>query len=115
MATNSPGYGITIRVEGAPSINPVAAITTIISGEGATITALDVVESLHDKVVVDVTCDTMNSVHAERISSALVKNSSLKVRKVSDRTFLLHLGGKIEVQSKVPLKTRDDLSRAYTP
>ena len=115
MATNSPGYGITIRVEGAPSINPVAAITTIISGEGATITALDVVESLHDKVVVDVTCDTMNSEHAERISSALVKNSSLKVRKVSDRTFLLHLGGKIEVQSKVPLKTRDDLSRAYTP
>jgi malate dehydrogenase (oxaloacetate-decarboxylating) len=39
----------------------------------------------------------------------------LKVRKVSDRTFLLHLGGKLEVQSKVPLKTRDDLSRAYTP
>ena len=39
----------------------------------------------------------------------------LTVRKVSDRTFLLHLGGKIEIQSKVPLKTRDDLSRAYTP
>lgn len=115
MATNSPGYGITIRVDGAPSINPVAAITTIVSSEGATITALDVVESLHDKVVIDVTCDTMNSEHAERISSALEKHSSLKVRKVSDRTFLLHLGGKLEVQSKVPLKTRDDLSRAYTP
>ena len=115
MVTNSPGYGITIRVEGSPLINPVAAITTIVSSEGATITALDVVESVHEKVVVDVTCDTMNSEHAERIAAAIEKNPALKVRKVSDRTFLLHLGGKLEVQSKVPLKTRDDLSRAYTP
>ena len=115
MATNSPGYGITIRVEGEPSSNPVAEITTIVTNQGAAITALDVVESLHDKVVVDVTCDTMNSEHAERISAAIEKYSALKVRKVSDRTFLLHLGGKLEVQSKVPLKTRDDLSRAYTP
>ena len=65
MATNSPGYGITIRVEGSPSINPVAAITTIVSGEGATITALDVVESVSAKVFVDVKCDTMNAEHAE--------------------------------------------------
>jgi len=115
MATNSPGYGITIRVEGDPSRNPVAEVTTIVSHEGATITALDVVESIHESVVVDVTCDTMNSEHAERISAALERNQYLKVRKVSDRTFLLHLGGKLEVQSKVPLKTRDDLSRAYTP
>lgn len=115
MASNSPGYGITIRVEGKPSFNPVAAITEIVTREGASITALDVVDSLHDRVVIDVTCDTMNSDHAERISMALGNNPILKVRKVSDRTFLLHLGGKLEVQSKVPLKTRDDLSRAYTP
>jgi malate dehydrogenase (oxaloacetate-decarboxylating) len=115
MASNSPGYGITIRVEGEPSFNPVAEITSIVSREGAAITALDVVESLHDNVVIDVTCDTMNSDHAEKISTALEKSPILKVRKVSDRTFLLHLGGKLEVQSKVPLKTRDDLSRAYTP
>ena len=115
MASNSPGYGITIRVEGEPSFNPVAEITEIVTREGASITALDVVESLHDRVVIDVTCDTMNSEHAEKISTALGNNPILKVRKVSDRTFLLHLGGKLEVQSKVPLKTRDDLSRAYTP
>ena len=115
MATNSPGYGITIRVEGQPSNNPVAEITTIVTNQDASITAIDVVESLHDCVVVDVTCDTMNSKHAERISAAIEENPGLKVRKVSDRTFLLHLGGKLEVQSKVPLKTRDDLSRAYTP
>jgi malate dehydrogenase (oxaloacetate-decarboxylating) len=115
MASTSPGYGITIRVEGSPNTNPVALATTVITGAGATITALDVVESLLDKVVIDITCDTIDSQHADEITAAISLNPELTVRKVSDRTFLLHLGGKIEIASKVPLKTRDDLSRAYTP
>jgi malate dehydrogenase (oxaloacetate-decarboxylating) len=115
MASTSPGYGITIRVEGSPDSNPVALATTVITGAGATITALDVVESLLEKVVIDITCDTIDAEHAEQITAAISLNSDLTVRKVSDRTFLLHLGGKIEIASKVPLKTRDDLSRAYTP
>ncbi len=115
MASTSPGYGITIRVEGSPNLQPVALITAAITGAGATITALDVVESLLEKVVIDVTCDTIDADHAREITSALTAHSGLTVRKVSDRTFLLHLGGKLEVQPKVPLKTRDDLSRAYTP
>ncbi|MEN9622437.1 MAG: hypothetical protein RLZZ307_169, partial [Actinomycetota bacterium] len=115
MASTSPGYGITIRVEGSPDLQPVALITTTITNAGATITALDVVESLLEKVVIDVTCDTIDADHAQEIHDALSAHDGLTVRKVSDRTFLLHLGGKIEVTSKVPLKTRDDLSRAYTP
>jgi len=115
MASTSPGYGITIRVEGHPSSQPVALATAVITGAGATITALDVVESLLDKVVIDITCDTIDASHADEITKAIDKKPELTVRKVSDRTFLLHLGGKIEIQSKVPLKTRDDLSRAYTP
>lgn len=115
MASTSPGYGITIRVEGSPESNPVALATTVITGAGATITALDVVESHLERVVIDITCDTIDANHADEITAAISKNTSLTVRKVSDRTFLLHLGGKIEIQSKVPLKTRDDLSRAYTP
>jgi malate dehydrogenase (oxaloacetate-decarboxylating) len=79
------------------------------------ITALDVAESQLDNVVIDVTCDAVDQGHAEKITAALTASPILSVRKVSDRTFLLHLGGKLEVQSKVPLKTRDDLSRAYTP
>jgi malate dehydrogenase (oxaloacetate-decarboxylating) len=66
-------------------------------------------------VVIDVTCDAIDANHAELVTAEISKNPNLNVRKVSDRTFLLHLGGKIEVTSKVPLKTRDDLSRAYTP
>jgi malate dehydrogenase (oxaloacetate-decarboxylating) len=115
MASTSPGYGITIRVEGSPDLQPVAQITSALSVAGATITALDVVESLLDRVVIDVTCDTVNADHADEITASLNKIDGLVVRKVSDRTFLLHLGGKIEIASKVPLKTRDDLSRAYTP
>ena len=115
MASTSPGYGITIRVEGSPELQPVALITSTITNAGATITALDVVESLLEKVVIDVTCDTIDADHAQEIHDALSAHNGLTVRKVSDRTFLLHLGGKIEVTSKVPLKTRDDLSRAYTP
>ena len=115
MASTSPGYGITIRVEGSPDLQPVAQITSALATAGATITALDVVESLLDRVVIDVTCDTVNADHADEITESLNKIAGLEVRKVSDRTFLLHLGGKIEIASKVPLKTRDDLSRAYTP
>jgi malate dehydrogenase (oxaloacetate-decarboxylating) len=115
MASTSPGYGITIRVEGSPALQPVALSTAAITEAGATITALDVVESLLEKVVIDITCDTIDADHADQITAAIRAHKGLIVRKVSDRTFLLHLGGKLEVQSKVPLKTRDDLSRAYTP
>jgi malate dehydrogenase (oxaloacetate-decarboxylating) len=115
MASTSPGYGITIRVEGAPELQPVALVTATITSAGAAITALDVVESHLDRVVVDITCDTIDKEHALEINAAIAAHSGLTVRKVSDRTFLLHLGGKLEINSKVPLKTRDDLSRAYTP
>lgn len=115
MASTSPGYAITIRVDGPPSAQPVAEITAAITAAGASITALDVVESFIDHVTIDVSCDALDSEHAQRITAAISENPELTVRKVSDRTFLLHLGGKIEVTSKVPLKTRDDLSRAYTP
>ena len=115
MASTSPGYGITIRVEGAPELQPVALVTATVTSAGATITALDVVESHLDRVVVDITCDTIDKDHAQEINNALAAHDGLTVRKVSDRTFLLHLGGKLEIASKVPLKTRDDLSRAYTP
>ena len=115
MASTSPGYGITIRVDAPASAQPVSEITQAILAAGASITALDVVESVLDRVVIDVTCDAIDAEHAEAITAALSENKNLNVRKVSDRTFLLHLGGKIEIASKVPLKTRDDLSRAYTP
>lgn len=116
MSDTSPGYGITIRVEATTASSPTSLIPAAIVAAGGTLTALDVVESHHDRVVVDVTCDTRDSNHADEIAAAISAASpNFNVKKVSDRTFLMHLGGKLEVASKVPLKTRDDLSRAYTP
>ncbi len=82
---------------------------------GAIVTALDVVDSDNDSVIVDLTCDTADGNHADRVTDVVRALDGVEVRKVSDRTFLLHLGGKIEVNSKVSLRTRDELSRAYTP
>jgi malate dehydrogenase (oxaloacetate-decarboxylating) len=115
MAGTSPGYSITVRVEAPQTFGATAELASAVSKAGGSLTALDVVESSSDGIVVDVSCDAIDAEHADRISSSFAALAGVKVHKVSDRTFLLHLGGKIEVVSKVPLKHRDDLSRAYTP
>jgi malate dehydrogenase (oxaloacetate-decarboxylating) len=63
----------------------------------------------------DVTVLANDAVHLEEIAGAMRAVEGVEVEHVSDRTFLAHLGGKIEIQGKIPLKTRDDLSMAYTP
>jgi len=73
------------------------------------------VESSAALIVVDVTCNAVDGTHADQVTASISALPGVRVRKVSDRTFLLHLGGKLEVVPKVPLKHRDDLSRAYTP
>ena len=78
-------------------------------------TALDVSPRRHDRLRVDVTCAARDTEHADAIVAALRAVDGVTVQQVSDRTFLLHLGGKIEMRSKVPLRNRDDLSMAYTP
>ena len=115
MSGTSPGYSITVRVDLPPDASSTTGLTQAVIDSGAALTALDVVESSHKSLVVDVTCDTRGPEHADEVTSAISKLPGVAVRKVSDRTFLLHLGGKIEVSPKVPLRNRDDLSRAYTP
>ena len=115
MPSTSPGYSITVRVEVPAGGTATAALTSAVGSAGGALTALDVVESQTDRMVVDVTCDTSGESHADVITKAIAAIPGATVRKVSDRTFLMHLGGKIEVTPKVPLKHRDDLSRAYTP
>ncbi|SDK46316.1 malate dehydrogenase (oxaloacetate-decarboxylating) [Actinopolyspora mzabensis] len=115
MPVPGPGYSITVRVEAPPSANAAGDLTTAVGRTGAVITAFDVVESHSDRIVVDITCNSLSADHAEDITEVLEALPGMHVRKVSDRTFLVHLGGKIEVNSKVALANRDDLSRAYTP
>ncbi|MGA3488481.1 NAD-dependent malic enzyme [Micromonosporaceae bacterium DT55] len=111
----SAGFSITIRISVTAEASAIGRLTTRVGDAGAIVTALDVVDSDPTHVVVDLTCDTADSSHADRVVEALKELPGVEVRKVSDRTFLLHLGGKIEVSSKVALRNRDELSRAYTP
>jgi len=115
MATPSASYSITVRLEVPADPASVGRLTTAVGAAGGAVTALDVTESHPERIVLDVTCAASDQEHAERLTDALRDVEGVAIRKVSDRTFLLHLGGKIEVRSKVPLRTRDDLSMAYTP
>jgi malate dehydrogenase (oxaloacetate-decarboxylating) len=111
----SAGFSITIRVSVTADASAIGRLTTCVGESDAIVTALDVVDSDPLRVTVDLTCDTADSSHADQVVKSLEALPGVDVRKVSDRTFLLHLGGKIEVSSKVALRNRDELSRAYTP
>jgi malate dehydrogenase (oxaloacetate-decarboxylating) len=111
----SASYSITVRLSADGDPASIGRIATAVGSAGGAVTAIDVVESRPDGLTVDVTCSAADAAHSEEVVTALDAVDSVHVRKVSDRTFLLHLGGKLEVASKVPLKTRDDLSMAYTP
>ncbi|GAA4866715.1 NAD-dependent malic enzyme [Pseudonocardia benzenivorans] len=115
MPIPGPGYAITARVEAPASASAAGDLAVAVGRVGGVVTAYDVVDARTDTIVVDISCNALNEAHAEEITAALEALPGVSVRKVSDRTFLLHLGGKIEIQSKVSLRTRDDLSRAYTP
>ncbi|GAA4889409.1 NAD-dependent malic enzyme [Saccharopolyspora cebuensis] len=115
MPVPGPGYSITVRVEAPPSTTAAGDLTSAIGRAGGVITAFDVVESHADRIVVDITCNALSADHANDLTVLLNELPGVNVRKISDRTFLVHLGGKIEVSSRVALANRDDLSRAYTP
>jgi malate dehydrogenase (oxaloacetate-decarboxylating) len=111
----SASYAITVRIYAKPSSSVVGALATAVGHAGGLVTAIDVSESRADRITVDVTCSAVNGEHAQEIVEALRAVDGVTVHRVSDRTFLLHLGGKISVEPKVSLRTRDDLSMAYTP
>ncbi|MGI5491986.1 NAD-dependent malic enzyme [Microtetraspora malaysiensis] len=116
MATvPSVSYSITVRLEVPAGGKAVSLLTHAVESAGGVITALDVSTAGHEKLRIDVTCAARDTDHAQALVDALGTVEGVAIHKVSDRTFLMHLGGKIEMQSKVPLRNRDELSMAYTP
>ena len=99
----SASYSITVRLAADGDPASVGRIATAVGSAGGAVTAIDVVESRPDGLTVDVTCSAADAAHSEEVVAALDAVENVHVRKVSDRTFLLHLGGKLEVASKVPL------------
>ena len=111
----SVSNSITVRLELPARGRAVSELTAAVEQEGGVITALDVNASGHERLQIDVTCATKDPGHADRIVEGLRGIDGVTIHKVSDRTFLMHLGGKIEMRSKHPIKHRDDLSMIYTP
>jgi malate dehydrogenase (oxaloacetate-decarboxylating) len=111
----SASYSLTLRLKLSSRAGTLGAVTTAIGKAGGDIGAIDIVSAHSDHVLRDITVNAGSSRHGEDIVRALQDVPGVEVVNVSDRTFLMHLGGKIEVVSKMPLKTRADLSMAYTP
>lgn len=111
----NPSYRVTLRVKWVNRPGMLGEVTTAIGRVGGDIEGVDVVSSSRDFVTRDITVNASSESHDDEIIKAVSDIDGVEVINVSDRTFLMHLGGKIEVVSKVPLKTRADLSMAYTP
>jgi malate dehydrogenase (oxaloacetate-decarboxylating) len=111
----SASYSFTMRLHLPQPGGAFAQVAHAIADAQAVLGAIDLVRVESDQVVRDVTVACVDSGHAEAVVRAVRELEGVRVDSVSDRTFLMHKGGKIEVNPKLPLKTRDDLSMAYTP
>jgi malate dehydrogenase (oxaloacetate-decarboxylating) len=111
----SASNSITVRLEIKNRPGMLARVTSVVGEEGGNIGAIDIVKAGEEELVRDITINTRDDEHAEQIVDQVLGIDGVSVVNVSDRTFLMHIGGKLEVQSKSPLSTRDQLSMAYTP
>ena len=111
----SASYSITMRVRLPQRPGAFAQVAAAIGETGAILGAIDLVRVERGTKVRDITIACVDSAHGERIVEAVRGLEGIEVESVLDRTFQMHQGGKIEVNASVPVKTRDDLSMAYTP
>jgi malate dehydrogenase (oxaloacetate-decarboxylating) len=111
----SASYSITMRVEIQNRVGMLGKVTSAIGKAGGDIGAVDIAGFGKDTILRDITVNARDEVHEKSIAAAVGKLPGVQVVNVSDRTFLAHLGGKIVVNAKTPIKTRADLSMVYTP
>jgi malate dehydrogenase (oxaloacetate-decarboxylating) len=117
MATASAQYSVTVRVELDARQEPLGKLTASIAEAGGSLVSVDLIPGAgaEGKRVREFTIDARNADHWEQILRAIGSTRGAKVLGFTDRTFEMHKQGKIEQHNKYPLKTRDDLSMAYTP
>ena len=111
----SVANSVTVRLILPARATAVSEMTHVIEAAGGVVTGLDVTASGATKVRIDLTMHTHDPEHADVIVQRMRAVEGVEIGRVSDRTFLMHLGGKLSVESKVPIRTRDDLSMVYTP
>ncbi len=113
--TPTASFSFTLRVNINNLPGKLGEITTTIGKAGGDIGAIDIVRVGKGFIVRDITINATSKNHNKEIIDAIKQIDGVEIINASDRTFLMHLGGKIETVSKIPLKTRADLSMAYTP
>ena len=115
MSHVSPSFSATLRLKLEDAPGTFARVAEAIGEAGGSLGAIDIVRVERNHKIRDVTVSASDEAHLHRIAEAVRSVDGVEVQRISDRTFLMHLGGKIEIAPKIPLKTRDDLSMAYTP
>ena len=111
----SAQYSLTLRVEIDHQPGMLGKVASAIGDAGGTIGAVDLVQVEGAHTIRDITVATADASDWPRRSEAVDAIPGARVLDATDRTFLLHVGGKIELRNKSPIRTRDDLSMAYTP
>ena len=111
----SPAYRLVIRLEIDNRPGMFATVARAIADRGCSLGAIDLVDASPAKHVRDVTVDAPDEETGKTLTADLHTLPGVVVRSVSDRTFLMHLGGKVEIKGRVSVRTRDDLSLVYTP
>lgn len=111
----SASYSMTLRVEFPHASGDLGSILMAVGEAGGLVGAVDIVKMRGGMTIRDITVSSRNSDHGRRIVQSVEALPDTRVINVSDRTFLMHLGGKIEIRSKHQIRTRDDLSMVYTP
>ncbi|GAA1143524.1 NAD-dependent malic enzyme [Ornithinicoccus hortensis] len=114
-AAPSVSNSITVRLELPARATAVSEISIAVEEAGGMVTAVDITESGTERLRADLTVSTRGADHAPQVVEAMRSVTGVQIHKVSDRTFLVHLGGKLSVESKLPIRNRDDLSLVYTP
>jgi len=114
-ATPSAQYRLTIRVRMDGGKGILGQVMSEIGAAGGIVGAVDIVEVDGASSVRDIVVDAWSRDHWQKIIDAVNAVEGAEAIDTTDRTFLLHLGGKIEQRNRHPLKTRDDLSMLYTP
>jgi malate dehydrogenase (oxaloacetate-decarboxylating) len=115
MGVSPGGYSFTIRAQYPNSPGMLGRIASAIGGAGGNIDAIDIVQASRDRISRDITVAARDEFHGREIVEELRAVEGVTIRSVDDPVFLMHRGGKIEVSPRAPIKTRADLSMAYTP
>src|SRR5215472_3014673 len=115
VSSPSLSHTFTVRLTYPNRIGVFAKVVGIVGAHGGDLGAVDIVAPDAKLMTRDITVRARDGAHQEELVSSVRRLANVKVINVSDRVFLLHLGGKLGIQNKVPVTTRDTLSMAYTP